>query len=98
MAYIYTFIGARLAPTIATSQPISLPAGATGALIQVLSQNARISFDDTTPAGVSSGFQIKAGDPARYYPLGGGAHFSMQQEAATASVYIQPVRLDWVEP
>lgn len=41
--------------------------------------------------------QIKAGDPVRLIVLGGQS-FTYQQETSGAAFYLQPGRLDWVEP
>lgn len=65
--------------------------------VQALTQNVRISWDSTNPAGASEGEQIKAGDPVKLIVLGNQS-FTYQQETSGAAFYLQPGRLDWVEP
>lgn len=97
--YLYTPIGARIQVTFGASPvTITLDGGSNAALVQAVTQNARLSIDPTQPATASDGMQIKAGDAARLIPLGGGESFTVQQETATSAFYVQKVRVDWVNP
>lgn len=95
--YIYTPIGAPLDSSVAAVKTYSLPVGATGFLVQAITQNVRVQLGTDTDPTASTGGQIKAGDPIRLLMLGGTGNFKALQETATAYFYCQPVRVDWVE-
>lgn len=71
-------------------QPIAVPAGAAGILIQALTQNVRITMDGSDPA-TGRGFEIKAGDPAIFIAAPPGTVIKAIQETASASIEWQAV-------
>jgi len=73
---------------VSSAVTLSVPSGATQLLIQVFTQNLRITLDGTTPTS-TTGFQIKAGDPPIIIPVSWPITVKVIQEAATASLQYQ---------
>jgi len=76
-------------PTISSAITVTVPTGATKALIQALTQNVRFTLDGTTTPTATCGFQLKAGDPPLLLPLGNSTVLKVIEEAATADLQIQ---------
>lgn len=73
---------------INTAKTLTPPGGATLLMIQALTQNVRYTLDGTTPTA-TTGFQLKAGDPAILVPIGSGTTVKVIEETATADLQYQ---------
>jgi hypothetical protein len=89
----YTPVGSHMQLTgLSTDKHLIVPQHANGLLIQAISQNVRFKLDGT--AAVSTvGFQIRAGDPPQLFPLHSGAVVHFIEEAASATIQAQGVRV-----
>lgn len=84
----YTPIGAHVSGTnIANAVTLTKPAGATGIILQTITQNVRWRLDGTNPT-TTVGFQLKAGNDPLLIAVP-GADIRVIQEAATASLQYQ---------
>lgn len=78
--------------SIATSTPVTLPAGANGWLIQAVGQNVRIKLGSGNQPSSGGGFQLQTGQlPVLLLAPNSGYFFYVIQETATASFEVQPV-------
>lgn len=92
MWFSYAPIGSHTTNNqLSTVKSLAVPANANGMLVQAITQNVRISFSGNATA--TSGFQIKAGDPAVMLPVSPGASISVIEETGTAVLQIQFVRV-----
>lgn len=83
-------IGTRSRITgLSAIQTVTVPSGAQGLWIQVISQNVRMSFDTNVPTP-TSGWQIKAGDAPIFYGFPTGTVFQFIEETASAEIQWQP--------
>lgn len=72
--------------SIGTATELSKPAsGADKILLQALGQNIRFTLDGTAPT-TSSGFQLKAGDPAILIWMSDDITLTVIEEAGTATL------------
>jgi hypothetical protein len=74
--------------SLATAVTLTAPSGATKLLIQALTQNVRLTLDNTTPTA-SVGFQLKAADPAVIIPISGGTTIKVIEETASGVIQYQ---------
>lgn len=79
--------------TLNTAQPLLIPEGANGVLVQAFAQNVRFVADGTTTPTATIGFQVKAGDPPQLLPFPPGTQLQFIEEAASATVEFQYVRV-----
>lgn len=77
--------------SLSSAQTITVPVGASGILVQALSQNVRFTLDPATVPTVSVGFEIRAGDQAVYIAAASGSIIQFIQEAASANIQWQGV-------
>ena len=77
--------------TISSATVLTIPAGASGILIQTFTQNVRYTLDGTIPTS-AVGFQLKAADPPVFIPLDSDVIFTVIEEAATAVLQYQFLR------
>lgn len=77
---------------LSSDQQIGIPAGADGVILQAISQNVRVRLDGAA-ATASIGFQLRAGDPPQLFPFKSNSILHVIQEAATATLQVQAVRL-----
>ena len=77
---------------LSTDQQLGIPLGADGIILQALTQNVRIRLDGVA-ATASVGFQIRAGDPPTLLLLKPNSIIHAIQEAATASLQSQAVKM-----
>lgn len=69
-------------------KPITVPDGAQGVWIQVISQNVRMTFDNTNPSS-ADGWEIKAGDAPLFYAFPAGTVLKFIEETASAEIQWQ---------
>ena len=73
---------------ISSAATLTKAEGATKIMIQAITQNARITFDGSTPT-TSHGFQIVAGNPPIWFPVMVGYNVKAIEEAATCELQYQ---------
>lgn len=69
--------------SLSSAVTLTIPDGASKIMLQVQTQNVRLTIDGTAPT-TSKGFQLKAGNPALLIPLGRATALKVIEEAATA--------------
>ena len=74
--------------TLSSAVTLTIPANATKLLMQAITQNVRITLDNTTPTA-TVGFQLRAGDPAVVIPIAVGTVIKVIEETATATIQYQ---------
>ncbi len=77
-------------PTISGLTVLTKPEGATGILMQTITQNIRFTLDGSNPTA-SGGFQLTTGQLPVIVPCP-GSYITVIQEAATASLQYQWVK------
>jgi hypothetical protein len=74
--------------SLSAAVTLTIPSGSTSVLLQAFTQNVRITLDGTTPTA-STGFQLKAADPAIMLPIGTGTVLKAIEETTSAVLNYQ---------
>lgn len=73
---------------LGSATTISVPSGASKAMIQAVDQNIRYTLDGSTPTA-THGFQLAASNEPVLIPVGDGITLKMLEEAGAAELQIQ---------
>lgn len=88
-----TPIGAHASnSSLSSAVTLTCPSGATGLMLQALTQNIRYTIDSTTPTA-SIGFQWPTGDVGRIIPMSPGQIINIIQETSGAVIQYQWVNI-----
>lgn len=77
--------------SLSTHKTIQIAEGATGVLIQTLSQNVRFTIDGVTIPTATVGFQLMTGILPVYFSFPPGTILRFIEEAASATIQYQQV-------
>lgn len=92
--YAFFPVGAHTAnSTLNSAVTVTIPAGSNGLLVQAFTQNIRFTIDGTTPTS-TTGFRLTAGsDPVVLTAVTDNAVFKFIEEAASATLQYQAIRI-----